>query len=145
MENLNEIFFYHLDKSIKTYRQFAQEKLKENGFKITIDQWLVLKAVSNDPDISHNDLAEAVFKDKASVTRIIELLVKSSYLKSAVHPDSGRKRKLTVTKKADSLLNEIRPFVLKNRKTALKDISTDEIAIAEKVLKRISANCKRKK
>lgn len=144
MENLNEIFFYHLDKSIKTYRQFAQEKLKENGFEITIDQWLVLKAVSNDPDIGHNDLAEAVFKDKASVTRIIELLVKGRYLKTEVHPESGRKRKLTVTKKAHSLLNVIRPYVLKNRKAALKDVSSGDIAIAEKVLKRIANNCKRK-
>ena len=76
MENLDLIFFYHLDKAIKTYRQFAQEKLKENGFDITIDQWLVLKAVSENQDINHNDLADAVFKDKASVTRIIELLVK---------------------------------------------------------------------
>lgn len=77
MENLDLIFFYHLDKAIKTYRQFAQEKLKENGFDITIDQWLVLKAVSENQDINHNDLADAVFKDKASVTRIIELLVKA--------------------------------------------------------------------
>lgn len=144
MENLDLIFFYHLDKAIKTYRQFAQEKLKENGFDITIDQWLVLKAVSENQDINHNDLADAVFKDKASVTRIIELLVKGRYLKSEVHPDSGRKRKLTVTKKANSLLVAIRPLVLQNRKTALKNISNEEIIIAEKVLKRIALNCKKR-
>lgn len=144
MEKLNEIFFYHLDRSIKSYRQFAQEKLKEYGFKITIDQWLVLKAISDNPEISHNELSDSVFKDKASVTRIIELLVNAGYLKSEVHPDSGRKRKLTVTRKAYALLDAIRPFVLKNRKLALKDISHAEIVIAEKVLKRISANCKRK-
>ena len=31
MEHLNDIIFYHLDKAIKTYRQFAQEQLKKPG------------------------------------------------------------------------------------------------------------------
>ncbi len=143
MEQLDIIFFYHLDKAIKTYRQFAQDQLKQNGFDITIDQWLVLKAVVEDPEINHNDLAEAVFKDKASVTRIIELLVNRNYLKSDTHPDSGRRRKLTVTKKAHALLSAIRPIVLKNRKVALNGIPVSQIENAEKVLKEIASNCKK--
>ena len=45
MENLNDIVFYTIDKSIKSYKQFAQKQLKDAGFTITVDQWLVLKAI----------------------------------------------------------------------------------------------------
>ncbi|MBC7862366.1 MAG: MarR family transcriptional regulator, partial [Bacteroidia bacterium] len=71
MEKLESVFFYHLEKAIKSYRQFAQNKLNSNALTITIDQWLVLKVLSDNQDITQTELAERVFKDKASVTRII--------------------------------------------------------------------------
>jgi MarR family transcriptional regulator for hemolysin len=143
MENLGSIFFYHLDKAIKAYRQYAQIKLRENGFEITVDQWLVLKSVAENRDINQNELSEMVFKDKASVTRIIDVLVLYKYMSRELHPDSKRSNQLTVTRKGIKLLSDIRPFILKNRKHALKNISIDEIKTTERVLKIIAENCKK--
>ena len=78
MEKLDEIIFYTLEKSIKTYRKFAQQQLLKNGYDITIDQWLVLKTLQENQQLSQNQIAELVFKDFASITRIIELLVKKN-------------------------------------------------------------------
>ena len=86
MEKLEDIFFYTLDKSIKTYRQFAQRNMLNKGFELTVDQWLVLKAIMDDPDRNQQEVAEVAFKDFASVTRIIELLVKKGFLTRAIHP-----------------------------------------------------------
>lgn len=143
MENLNSIFFYHLDKAIKTYRQYAQAILKEKGFDITIDQWMVLKAIDDNADISQNELAELVFKDKASVTRIIDVLVGDKYLKREIHPGSKRRNQLQVSDKGERLLRSIRPTVLKNRKHALKGISESNLRISEEVLITIAKNCKK--
>jgi MarR family transcriptional regulator, transcriptional regulator for hemolysin len=143
MEKLNSIFFYHLDKAIKTYRQFAQANLKTNGFDITIDQWLVLKGIAENKDISQNELSEMVFKDKASVTRIIDLLVANKYLKRELHDVSRRRNKLSATPKGTKLLADIVPVVLKNRKTALDNVSERDMRSAEKVLKSIINNCKK--
>src|SRR5690606_41879789 len=76
MENIESVVFYTIDKSIKAYRQYAQKQLKEAGFQVTIDQWLVLKNIQELPQISQQELSRRVFKDNASVTRIIDLLVK---------------------------------------------------------------------
>lgn len=140
MEKLSSIFFYHLEKAIKTYRQYAQNKLKENGFSITIDQWLVLKVLSDNPAVTQNELAIRVFKDKASVTRIIEILVKDHYLHRDFH-ENRRRYKLTITGKGHTMLKKVMPTVLKNRKTALTGLTTAEIEKAEKVLKTIAKNC----
>ena len=78
METLNDILFYNLEKSIKMYRKYAQKQLTKAGFEITIDQWLVLKTIQENKNISQNQIAEMVFKDFASITRIIELLVKKN-------------------------------------------------------------------
>lgn len=141
MEKLNSIFFYHLERAIKTYRQYAQAQLKKKGFDITIDQWMVLKALTENPDITQNDLSDLVLKDKASVTRIIDLLVAARYLKRGKH-ESGRRKKLMVTEKGQKLLKEIVPTVLKNRRNALKRIGEKDIAVAEEVLVAIADNCR---
>jgi MarR family transcriptional regulator for hemolysin len=144
MEKLSSIFFYHLDKAIKTYRQYAQVRLKEKGFNITIDQWMVLRSIADSADIQQNEISGQVFKDKASVTRIIETLVQDRLLKRDDHPVSNRRWKLSLTAKGKELLKDIRPTVLKNREKALNGISENELKIAEKVLKRIADNCKKK-
>ena len=74
MEPLSDVIFYSIDKAIKTYRQYAQKQLKNAGYSITIDQWLVIKTLLENPHIKQQDLGEKTFKDNASITRIIELL-----------------------------------------------------------------------
>ena len=76
MEKLDSVLFYYIEKAIKSYRQFAQRELKNAGLSITVDQWLTLNCLHENPDMSQKELAETIFKDNASITRIIELLVK---------------------------------------------------------------------
>jgi DNA-binding MarR family transcriptional regulator len=143
MEKLESIFFYHLEKAIKTYRQYAQNRLNENGHKITIDQWLVLKVLKENPKVTQNVLAEMVFKDKASVTRIIEILVQAGHLKRALHESNRRRFKLTVTKKGEDAIKAIVSTVKQNRKKALSGIAEKDVRSTEKVLMKIITNCQK--
>jgi len=143
MEQLNKIIFYNLDKAIRKYRQFAQKELKKAGYTITIDQWLIIKSILENPTVTQQELSEMVFKDTASVTRIIELLVKAEYLKRKISSEDRRRTNLTVTAKGIKIINEVQGIVLKNRSTALKAISKKDIEATDKVLKSIIANCSR--
>lgn len=141
MEKLKDITFYTMDKAIRTYRIFAQKRLRENGYKITIDQWLIIKAIMENPGISQQEIGEKVFKDNASVTRIIELLVKSEYLEREVNPDDRRKSNLRVTDEGKLIIKKVYNLVLENRKTALDGILPEELEILNKTLKKIISNC----
>lgn len=141
MEKLNDITFYTIDKAIRTYRIYAQKRLKENGFKITIDQWLIIKSILENPGISQLELGEKVFKDNASVTRIIELLVKANYLERTVNTNDRRKSNLTVTNEGKTIIEEVNEIVLQNRQTALKGVSQEELQILNNVLRIIISNC----
>ena len=142
MEKLNNIIFYNIDHSIRLYRMYAQKKLREHGFKITIDQWLVIKCILENPTITQHELSELVFKDNASVTRIIDLLVKAKYLEKTINPDDRRKFILKVTKEGEEIIGTVQEIVLQNRSKALKGIDQRELEIADAVLRKIITNCK---
>lgn len=142
MENLSKVIFYQIERAIKTYRMYAQKQIKAHGLKITVDQWLLLKSMKENPDATQAELAEKVFKDSASITRILDLLVKSGFVKREINPNDRRKSNLIVTEKGNKILADTYAVVLENRKTALNGISEDDIKIMNETLKKISKNCK---
>ncbi|MCW3161251.1 MarR family winged helix-turn-helix transcriptional regulator [Chryseobacterium oryctis] len=141
MEKLNTIIFYNIDKAIRTYRNYAQRQLKENGFEITIDQWLTIKAVLENPGITQNEIGDLVFKDNASITRIINLLAKSGYIIREIHSEDRRKTNLKVTDSGKEIIKKVQNLVENNRKIALENISEEEMEIMNNALIKISENC----
>ena len=142
MEKLNDTFFYNLEKSVKTYRQYFQNQLKANGFDITLDQWLRLNTIFENPNISQNEIAEKVFKDTASVARIIELLVQNGFLTRSIHPTNRRMFQLSITDKGNETIEKLSGLVQVFRKNAVLGISPDVLKETQSIMKTIIANCK---
>lgn len=140
-EKLNATFFYILEKSIKSYRQMAQRTISDEFGSITVDQLLVLQTMKDQPELTQQQIAVAVFKDFASITRIIDLLVRKGFLKRSDHPTDRRRFELTLTPEGNDLLEQVRPRILKNRRIALEGVEEEEMAIARKVLAKIVENC----
>jgi MarR family transcriptional regulator, transcriptional regulator for hemolysin len=141
MDKLSNTIFFQLDRAIKSYRQYAQKRLNEKGHTITIDQWLVLKTIMDQPDISQNEIAEFIFKDKASVTRIIDLLIKKGMLKRSPSEENRRRVILTITKAGKEVIDEILPTIRGNRKNALTNCDEEELKAMNTVLMKIIKNC----
>jgi len=141
-ENLEDILFYSLERSIKSYRQFAQQQLVKHGFDITIDQWMLLKAIHDHPGETQQQIAQTIFKDFASVTRMVELLVEKKYIVRSPHPTDRRRFELKLAKTAVELMAKMQPVIENNRKIALKDIDKQQIHLFEEVLNLICNNCK---
>lgn len=142
MEKLDEMLFYTLEKSIKVYRKFAQNRILKNGYDITIDQWLVLKTLQENKHLSQNQIAELVFKDFASITRIIELLVKKKYVQRKIDTNDRRKFELEITVEGNKIIEMIYPIVIENRKQALMDLDVEEIINLKTQLEKLIKNCK---
>jgi len=138
--NAEETVFYLLDKSIRLYRQMSQRRLNSEGLNITIDQWLILNTLKNNPEATQNEIAEAVFKDTASLTRIIDLLVKKKFLGRKTSGTDRRRFELKITTEGKDLLEKVEKVISINRKTAMKGLSEKE-ALLKELLNRICVNC----
>lgn len=140
MEKLDSVLFFTLEKVIKVYRRFAQQQISKNGYNITIDQWLVLRALQENSQLSQKEIAEILFKDFASITRIVELLVKSKYIKRSINKVDRRKFELIITPLGLEMIDKIYPIVIDYRKKALNGLEISELQHLQKKLEQIVEN-----
>ena len=103
MEKLDpqQTIFYSIEKAIKSYRKYAQKQLSDVVSGITIDQMLILTMIEEQPNMAQNKMAELLFKDYASITRMIDLLVKNEYLSRSVNESDRRKHVITISTKGE--------------------------------------------
>lgn len=138
---LSSVLFYSLDKAIRSYRRLAQANIDRAGLAITVDQWLVLRVLLEHDDLTQHEIAERVFKDQASVARMLGLLLKRGLLSAVPLPDDGRRTQLRVTAAGHRMLAAVQPIVLDNRAVALAGIAEEELALLRQLLERIASNC----
>lgn len=141
MERLENIVFYSIDKAIRTYRQFAQQQLRLQGYEMTVDQWIVMQCIIENPEVSQTEIAEKVFKDNASVTRIVSLLVKAKYLSRKIMPSNRRRVILKITELGHKTLEGMQEIINNNRAAALDGISAEEIDLLKRITAKITSNC----
>src|SRR5450631_1315512 len=91
------MYSFLLDRTARRVKQYAQGQFKELGFNITLDQWLVLRHLSDHDDLNQKELAELIFKDTPTLTRIIDLLCKKGLTKRKLDPHDRRSFHVSLT------------------------------------------------
>ncbi|WP_167855515.1 MarR family winged helix-turn-helix transcriptional regulator [Hymenobacter fodinae] len=132
---------YTLEQAIKAYRKLCQHNLDAVADDLTVDQALTLIVLEKYPALSQQQIAELVFKDKASITRIIELLTQKGLLTRDIHPQDRRKFALSITTQGKHILAHLADTIALNQQTALAGLADEEIRQFHQTLQKIIANC----
>lgn len=135
---LKEIYFFWMDRAMKAQRKATAKLFKELGFNLTPDQWIILKSLDETSDQTQRQLAEAVSKDPASITRTLDLLEKELLIKREVV--DRRTFTVVLTKKGKKLVDQIIPEAVKYRLKGIEGISKKEMKTFKKVLDTIYEN-----
>ncbi len=124
-------------------RGFSTQTFNEKKFEITPDQYVILSLLIENENIMYQrQLAEIMFKDRANISRIIEIMHKKGFIDKI--PDcNGRKiYKLVVTEKGKIARDKILETDIELRKIITKDISEEELALAFHILEKMNMNVK---
>ena len=89
LEDIEKLQSPILDKSLGFLLDVTNAKLKiemlrrfkENGYDITPEQWIVLNSIREREGVCQRELADLTFKDKPTITRILDLLVKKQLIR----------------------------------------------------------------
>ena len=129
-----------LDRTARRVKQYAQQKFKELKFNGTVDHWLVMKHLYENEDMKQNELAEILFKDNPTLTRIIDLLCEKGMTIRKEHPTDRRCFHVSLTKQGRSKVEQMKPRIQKIRLKAWEGLSKDDFKHFQKVLDTIYNN-----
>lgn len=138
----NSPALYSIEQAIKAYRKFCQNNIDKIPINITVDQTLLLIFIKRNAKLSQKEMAELLFKDNASITRMIELMVKKELLKREINKTDRRRFHLIISDKGNKTLQLLEPTIQYNRTTALNGLTNDEITQLNNTLQKIITNCK---
>lgn len=143
MEGIDPLksIFYSVEQAIKEYRKYAQRQISMVVPDITLDQTLVLILIDNEEEYSQKEIAELLFKDFASLTRIIEILVKNGFVSRSPNKKDRRKTHLKLSAKGKKTIAILMPIILQNRMNALEGTTDLEINTLKLALNKITNNC----
>lgn len=131
---------YSIEEAIKAYRKLSQKNISTIIPDITIDQALILIIINQD-NYTQSEIADLVFKDYASMTRIINLMISKDYVNKTIDRKDKRKTKINITEKGKESLEKLKPIIIKNRNLALANISEKEMQNMFETLQKITSNC----
>ncbi|WP_209330635.1 MarR family winged helix-turn-helix transcriptional regulator [Lunatimonas salinarum] len=133
-------YSFLLDRTARRVKQYAQRKFKQQAFDVTVDQWLVLKNLSESEALSQSELAHLVFKDHPTLTRIIDILCKKGYVARLPHPQDRRSFQLLLTDTGKEKVLELKPQVSEIRQEAWKNLNQDDFNEFKRILDTIYTN-----
>ena len=139
-EKLDSIIYFLMDKTIRISKKYSLKRLKEEGYDITIDQWVILLRIHEEDQQTQVELATAVNKDTASVTRILDLLHGKKLVRRIPNQNDKRKSSLVLTSKGKVYVKEAENVVVAIREEGVKDISASDIETTNRVLKQMAIN-----
>jgi DNA-binding MarR family transcriptional regulator len=124
-QKLEEVLYYLIEKTNKVIRRYTQVRFTEAGIEVTVDQWLVLKKISDSERITQIELANAIFKDRASITRILDLLLEKRLVRKE-EGDDKRAYELTLTANGQKFMEQAIVVVKNVRKKGMEMMSEKE-------------------
>lgn len=119
-----------------------QKKFNNAGLILTIEQWSVLYHLWKEDGISQQDLCLATFRDKPSMTRLVDNLEKAGLVKRVASKTDRRKNLIYLTDKAKNLQETCHAFVADTVNEALEGVSDADIEVCRTVLKQVYENLK---
>lgn len=140
MEESYNLYSFLLDRTAKRVKQYAQSRFKELGFNITVDQWLVLRYLSDNRNLTQRELADLIFKDTPTLTRIIDLLCNKGLTERRIHPEDRRCFNVYLTSEGEKKVAEIRPLVRNVRLKAWEGLSEKDFEEFKRILNSIYTN-----
>ena len=126
-------------------RGFSTQTFTEKEYELTPDQYVILNLLlENDEIMYQRQLAEIMFKDRANISRIIDIMHRNGLIEKV--PDSNGRRiyKLIVTEKGKKIRNRVLPTDKELRAVITENISEEELNSMFHILEKMNKNIRDK-
>ena len=136
----SELYSFITGKASTAIAQRLQKNFKLAGIEITIEQWSVLYHLWKEDGQSQQQLCDATFRDKPSITRLVDNLEKLGLVKRTANKNDRRINKICLTPEAENLQIQSMEVANQTLNEALVGVTNGQIEIAKEVLNMVYEN-----
>jgi len=137
-----ELYSFVTGKASTAIARRLQKKFNNAGLNITIEQWSVLYHLWKEDGRSQQQLCNATFRDKPSITRLVDNLEKLNLVKRVPSENDRRINLIYLTRNAQKLEEETMQIADETLNEALKTVPPDRIDVCKEVLQIVYDNLK---
>src|SRR3954452_18329303 len=117
-----------------------QKNFRNAGLDITIEQWTVLYHLWKEDCLSQQELCNRTYRDKPSITRLIDKLEKQKLLKRSSHKNDKRINLVCLTDAGKALQDTTLALANQTMNEALNGVKKEDIEIVKMVLQKVYDN-----
>lgn len=140
MEKIEDVILFQIDLTSKVSKQYSQKEFDKLNLGITVEQWIVLKIVSESSLLSQKELAKKSYRDPASITRTIDLLENKGLLIREAVVNNRRTYHIRLTAKGEEFITVHMKLVMAHRALSTKGLTGEELESLSSILAKIRAN-----
>ncbi len=107
-------------------RNELNNSFQAEGVNITSEHWGVLKCLWQEEGISQSEIAAKVNKDKASITRILDIMEKNHLIQRCDDKADRRSYRIFLTAEGKSLESKLKPVAQAANQAIFQNLKEDE-------------------
>ena len=137
-----ELYSFMTGKASTAIARRLQKNFKQAGVEITVEQWSVLYHLWKKDGMSQQELCNATFRDKPSITRLVDNLEKLKLVKRVASKEDRRMNLIFITEQALQLEEQTMEIANTTLNESLEGVSAENINICKEVLQLVYDNLK---
>ncbi|MHC1704406.1 MAG: MarR family winged helix-turn-helix transcriptional regulator [Tenuifilaceae bacterium] len=122
--------------------ELNKEFYKEFGEELTTDYWFILSSLWEEDNVSHNILAERVSRDKASLSRTLDIMEQKGLIKRLSVDDDRRGSKIALTRKSYEIRDKATLLAMNFTQNEFNGLSPIEVKELVRMLNQVFNNLK---
>lgn len=131
---------YVMGRTVQSVKNLVFREFKAKNHVITPEQWAVMSYLNNEDGLYQKQIADFLFKDKPTVTRILDLLEKKNLIIRISDDKDRRKFKIYLTQDGKDIVKQLVPIAIEVQNRVRADISDNEIETLKNILNKIYIN-----
>ena len=137
-----ELYSFITGKASTAIARRLQKKFNQAGLNLTIEQWSVLYHLWKEDGKSQQELCNATFRDKPSITRLVDNLEKLQLVKRVSSESDRRMNQIFLTRQAQKLQEQTMELAEETLNEALGSVPPEKIEMCKEVLQVVYDNLK---
>jgi len=135
-----ELYSFITGKASTAIARRLQRKINARGLNLTIEQWSVLYQLWEKEGLSQQELCNATFRDKPSITRLVDNLEKLNLVKRVASENDRRINRIYLTRQGQKMEEQAMTMAEETLNEALKGVPAEQIEVCKQVLQIVYDN-----